>query len=121
MNTKRILLFLMVFTTINSFAQKGFKNPAAAYAHAMGYEFKTKTDAQGNEFGVTILPGGTEVKAWDFFKGKVAPEYSYCNKKGYFVKTKVLSEKGFSTECAVCYSNSDLKNFKNSPLFTNTT
>jgi uncharacterized protein YjdB/putative hemolysin len=116
MNTKSIVSLLMVFIAINSFAQKGFKNPAAAYAHAMGYEFKTKTDAQGNEFGVTILPGGTEVKAWDFFKGKVAPEYSYCNKKGYLVKTKVISEAGFSTECAVCYSNSNLKSGTEIPM-----
>jgi uncharacterized protein YjdB len=116
MNTKCILSFLMVLITINSFAQKGYKNPAAAYAQAMGYEFKTKTDARGNEFGVTVLPDGKEVNSWDLYKGKVSPEYSYCVKKGYLVKTKMLNEGGYTTECAVCYSNSSLKSTIEIPM-----
>ena len=85
-----------------SFAQKGFKNPAATYCEMLGYKYSTQIDKQGNQVGMCTLPTGKLVNAWDFYKGKVAQEYSYAAKKGYKIETVTENVNGYVTEYAVC-------------------
>ncbi|MCB8964975.1 MAG: fibronectin type III domain-containing protein [Bacteroidales bacterium] len=96
-----ILLALAI--SISTFGQKSFRNPAAAYCNMLGYGFVTETDNQGNQVGTAILPDGRKVNAWEFYKGKVAPEYSYAALKGYEIETVVEQMDGFTVEKAVCY------------------
>jgi C1A family cysteine protease len=48
------------------------------------------------------LPNGKQVNAWDFYKGKVAKEYSYAAKKGYDIDAVTEKVDGFVVERAVC-------------------
>lgn len=79
-------------------------NPAAAYCEALGYEYLIEDTPEGQR-GLCQLPNGEAVDAWQFLKGKVGQEYSYCQQKGYQIKTVKDTEKcmKFGTvECAVC-------------------
>ncbi len=100
---KRITLFLVAVVFVSTaFAQKGFRNPAAAYCESLGYNYSLQTDKQGNEVGMCTLPNGDKVVAWDFYKGKVAKEYSYAAKKGYSIACVKEKIDGYTTERAVC-------------------
>lgn len=114
--TFSLLLMAVLFATNGVFAQKGFVNPSALYVEAMGYEYKVIKTAEGPEQGVAVLPNGEQVSAWDLYKGKVAPEYSYCATKGMTVKTKVQTNDGYKSECAVCVSGSNLKSSAEVPM-----
>lgn len=83
-------------------AQKGFKNPAAVYCERLGYRYSIESDRAGNDVGVCLLPNGMEVNAWDFYRGKVAKEFSYAALKGYDVSTEVKTINGFTVEQQVC-------------------
>ena len=97
---------LILAISLLTFAQKGYKNPAAAYCEFMGYRYSIQIDKTGNEIGTCTLPNGEQVNAWDFYKGKVAKEYSYAAKKGYSIETVVEKIDGFTIEKTVCTSNS---------------
>ncbi len=49
-----------------------------------------------------LLPNGQKVNAWDFYKGKVAQEYSYPAKMGYDMQTVVETIDGYTVEKVVC-------------------
>lgn len=102
MKKSLLTLFLAMAIISSSFAQKGFRNPAAAYCDLLGYRYAVETDKKGNEIGKCILPDGREVNAWDFYKGKVAKEYSYAALKGYDIETITEKVNGFTVEKAVC-------------------
>jgi C1A family cysteine protease len=68
----------------------------------MGYRYENRIDENGNSNGVCILPNDSIVDAWDFFRGKVATEYSYCEKMGYRTEYLKTDTEGYVTECAVC-------------------
>lgn len=46
----------------------GLANPAAVYCTEMGYGYEIRTDAAGNQYGVCILPDGTERDEWDVYR-----------------------------------------------------
>ena len=46
----------------------GMPNPAAVYAEEQGLTVVSRTDAQGNQSGVIILPNGQEVNQWDYYR-----------------------------------------------------
>jgi chitodextrinase/C1A family cysteine protease len=99
---KTTLIMLTVAICMTTFAQKGLKNPAAAYCEFMGYHYSIQIDQNGNQVGMCILPNGQKVNSWDFYKGKVAKEYSYAAKKGYNIETVVENIDGYSIETALC-------------------
>jgi len=102
---KRNLLLTFVLLTIvisGVFAQKAYVDPAAKYAEMLGYRYSIDKNAKGNEVGMCVLPDGTKVNAWDFYKGKVAQEYSYAAKLGFDIETETIKENGYVTERAVC-------------------
>jgi C1A family cysteine protease len=94
-----LLFTFSLFATV--FAQKGFMNPSAKYAEILGYEYKTVKTSKG-DVGMVKLPNGKSVDAWDFFKGKVAQEYSYPARYGFEVQTKTSTHDGYTEEYPVC-------------------
>lgn len=102
MKKNLLVFFFAMAIVLSSFAQKGFRNPAAAYCDLLGYRYAVNTDKSGNKVGTCILPDGREVNAWDFYKGKVAKEYSYAALKGYDIETVVEKVNGYTVEKAMC-------------------
>jgi len=94
-----ILSIAFVFTVL---AQKSYVNPAAKYCEMLGYRYEVTTAKAGGDIGMVHLPDGRMVNAWDFFKGKVAQEFTYGAKLGFDVETEVVKENGYFTERAVC-------------------
>jgi chitodextrinase/C1A family cysteine protease len=91
--------FYIVFA---AFSQKGLVNPAAKYCEMLGYRYEIVSSKNMGDQGMVHLPDGRIVNAWDFFKGKVAQEYSYPARHGYEVETRTIEQDGFIIEEAVC-------------------
>lgn len=84
-------------------------NPAAKYCEVLGYEYVVEKDSTGAEFGICILPDGSKVDAWDFYKGKVKQEYSYCAKFGYNTELREAEKFGDTLECLYCTKSKGLR------------
>lgn len=98
-----IAIGLLLLGIVNPWAT-AMVNPSAAYCEALGYEYTVESTPQGQR-GLCVLPNGEAVSAWDFLKGKVGQEYSYCQQEGYQIKTVQDTEtcmKFGTVECAVC-------------------
>ncbi len=95
------ILLAGFFLLGNVFAQKGYKNPTAAYAELLGYRYSIETDAYGNQVDMIVLPNDEKVNAWDFYKGKVAQDYTYGALRGFDVNTEVTDMGGYTVETAV--------------------
>jgi putative hemolysin len=52
----------------------GMPNPSAVWADEMGYQYVTRVDAQGGQYGVIILPDGTERDAWEAYREYLAQQ-----------------------------------------------
>ena len=81
-------------------------NPAAVYCEDLGYEYFIKNTKDG-DYGMCRLPDGSEVEEWKFVEGKEKTEYSYCQQKGYSIKTVSGEQCNYSAECAVCVLDDD--------------
>jgi predicted secreted protein/putative hemolysin len=46
----------------------GLANPAAVWCEEMGYRYEIRADTAGNQYGVCILPNGTERNAWEAYR-----------------------------------------------------
>ncbi|MBD3348130.1 MAG: DUF333 domain-containing protein [Candidatus Eisenbacteria bacterium] len=79
----------------------GATNPAASYCSELGYDYLIEQTPDG-ERGVCVLPDGSRVDAWDFYRGKVADEYSWGARNGYSTETRVIDHGTFTTEVSVC-------------------
>jgi C1A family cysteine protease len=86
-------------------ADFGAINPAAAYCLALGYDYEVVEGADGHR-GMCTLPDGERVDAWDFFRGKSGREFSYCARQGYATSTRRERVGSFTSECAVCTTES---------------
>lgn len=98
--TASIVLLLCVISP----QPMGITNPAALYCEELGYEYVVESTPEG-ERGLCQLPNGDKVDAWQFLKGEVAQEYSYCRQKGHEIKT--IQDTGKCAQfgidkCAVC-------------------
>lgn len=74
-------------------------NPAAVYCEALGYECITESTEQG-EVVLCRLPSGETVDAWDFLRGKVALDWSYCAQQGY--EAKHVEDPEVCPDCTLC-------------------
>ena len=102
---RKITLLTIVFTVVlllNSFAQKGFVNPAAKYCEILGYKYEITSVKGVGDVGMVSLPDGKLVNAWDFYKGKIGQEYSYAAKHGYTVVTETSKVNGYTVESPIC-------------------
>ncbi len=52
----------------------GMANPSAVWAEQMGYQYLTRTNPDGSQYGVCILPDGSEHDAWELFRQSQAGE-----------------------------------------------
>ena len=78
-------------------------NIANQYCKFLGYELKRDPITKET---ICVLPNGQEVSPWTFFRGEVAPEYSYCVKKGRKIRTKKYSKNGkVEYTYPICYTN----------------
>ena len=50
---------------------------------------------------MAVLPNNEKVNAWDFYKGKVAQDYTYGALRGFEVSTEVVDMGGYQVEMAV--------------------
>ena len=101
MNNKIILILVLVFVLVNVSA---IRNPSAVYCEEMGYDFIINKTELGEQ-GICILSDGTKVNAWEFLRGEIAQEFSFCKKNGFEMKIIEYNEKCSSissSKCAVC-------------------
>ncbi|MDD1670874.1 MAG: DUF333 domain-containing protein [Methanomicrobiales archaeon] len=47
----------------------GVPNPAAAYCTSMHNRYEIRTNPDGSQYGVCILPDGTECDEWGYYQG----------------------------------------------------
>ena len=87
---------------IDSGIFKSRPNPASSYCEALGYRYEKQIDKRGNEVGICILPNGQKVNAWDFYKGKVGKQFSYCAKNGLQTVSHRKHTKGYTSTCTAC-------------------
>ena len=81
---------------------RGYPNPAAIYCDMMGYQYETRIDSEGSQYGICIFPDGSECDAWDFYYGRAGEEFSYCARYGYDIETEEIDGGTYSGECAIC-------------------
>jgi putative hemolysin len=99
------VILLIMFFLLSSITPQAnaLINPSAAYCIALGYNYVVDVNQGGK--GFCQLPNSQTVDAWEFLKGKVAQEYSYCTELGYELKTVHDSQKCIvflTDECSVC-------------------
>lgn len=99
---KNFTFLLLVLFAFSSMAQKSYVNPAAKYCEMLGYRYEVSNQKSGGDAGMVHLPDGRIVNAWDFYKGKIATEYSYAAKLGFEIETEVVKENGAIYERPVC-------------------
>jgi C1A family cysteine protease len=98
------LIFITTFLLFSGYLIgqfKGIPDPSAKYCKLLGYDYKIVKGEKG-EKGICLLPDGSAVSSWDFYKGKVGKEYSYCAKKGLLIETKIIDHGSSIEECPVC-------------------
>ena len=110
-NNKRIIVkvlqgfsFILLFLAISIPIAFALKNPAYVYCTELGYNNIVNETSRGS-VDYCQFPDGSSADAWNFLKGKVAQEFSYCKKEGYGIKTvqdSVICQRLFTEECAVC-------------------
>ncbi len=60
-------------TPITGTGDVNIANPASVYCEKQGYTLETRTDSEGNQYGVCIFPDGSECDEWAYFRGECAP------------------------------------------------
>ncbi len=53
--------------------EAGLPNPASVYCEGQGYTLEIRTDESGAQYGVCILPDGSECEEWAFYRGECGP------------------------------------------------
>ena len=101
-NSTFILTLVLTVFAFSVFGQKSYINPAAKYCQMLGYRYEITSQKSGGSVGMVHLPDGRIVNAWDFYKGKVAQEYSYGAKLSFETETEVIKKDGYTIERAVC-------------------
>jgi len=107
MKSFNIFILLLLFSVVSIFLAKtalSLLNPAAVYCNSLGYKYVTREEEEGAR-GFCVLPDGREVDAWEFLQGKVAREFSFCERNNYTIKTVKDPEKCLrflTDECSVC-------------------
>ncbi|MBQ9601134.1 MAG: DUF333 domain-containing protein [Neisseriaceae bacterium] len=54
--------------TMNQIEIMNIANPAAVFCIQQGGKSVIRQDAQGNQYGVCILPNGEEIDEWAYFR-----------------------------------------------------
>ena len=100
---KYTLLLLLLARLMTSQAQySGSPDPAYMYAKVLGYEINLDKELNKN---IVTFPDGSTADAWSFYRGLVGEKYSYCEKKGYKLKTKLVKNGKAKYRLSYCYDN----------------
>ncbi len=102
MLTKSSLFRFIYLLIISVLPLNAYDNLAAKYCNAMAYTYTIEHNKYGDETGKCLLPDNTKVDAWEFYKGKVAKEFSYCVKNGYQMISKSILKDGYAIDTPVC-------------------
>lgn len=100
---KNIFGFVLAFCLVINLTY-GLLNPAPTYCEQLGYEYFINQTEEG-EVGFCKISDDIILDSWDFLKGKVGKEYSYCKLHGYDIKNVNNSDvcpSIYFGECAVC-------------------
>ena len=46
----------------------GMPDPSAVFAQHQGYQYVTRTNLDGSQYGIAVLPDGSEYDAWDLYR-----------------------------------------------------
>jgi len=79
--------------------QTGLPNPAAVHCQEQGYQYETRSDEAGNQYGVCIFPDGSECDAWAYFRdecqpgdekpiGMANPASVFCHEQGFQLEVR---------------------------------
>ena len=96
---KRIVVIVIIISLSSTVV--GIRDPSEEYCSELGYKFIIKKGERG-QYGICQFPDNSTCRAWDFIKGKCGKEWSYCERKGYGMKTVSDRRCSYSRECAVC-------------------
>lgn len=99
---KKIILAAAVFAFANCCYSQNIPNPASLYVKFLGYKSEIKSDKEGNQRKVCILPDSSECDEWAFFRGTCGQAYSYCALKGYKADSFIDSTEGYKIIICKC-------------------
>jgi len=51
----------------------GMPDPSAVFAQHQGYQYVTRTNIDGSQYGIAVLPDGSEYDAWELFRESLQP------------------------------------------------
>ena len=95
-------LFVLASFLLPSGTIDATPNPSATYCTALGYSYRTVNGPEGQD-GI-CLADGHELPAWEFFRGRVGAEYSYCARKGMALELAPVEALGGRVTRPVCVS-----------------
>lgn len=81
-----IIIILLIGWTFQVYPQMGQPNPSVRYAEIFGYTWSYNKETGSVD---VTLPNDSIVDSWAFYRGEVGSKYSYCEKKGYELVTKI--------------------------------
>jgi len=102
-----VLIVLVTATLVRAkdvYIENPIKNPATEYCKSLGYEWFVEKTEEG-ERGICKFPDGSTADEWNFLRGNVSQDWSYCKKKGYEIKTLFNDTRCsyvYSIDCAAC-------------------
>jgi putative hemolysin len=101
LNTKKILLCVIMGILFITVPVHAMLNPSAVYCTAMGYTYEPVQSAVG-EYGLCRMPDNQYIDSWKFLRGEEGQKFSYCSRMGYNSKTSRDLEKCSAIGDAVC-------------------
>jgi len=97
---KKFMLILFAFFSIGVMGQVvNYGNTAVEYCKLLGYDIDY--DKSTGKI-LCVLPNGDKVSPWQFYRGKVGHEFSYCSKKGYKLRMKEITRNGATYAIPIC-------------------
>ena len=76
-------------------------NPSAVYCSALGYSYRI-IDTPDGQFGRCVVDD-LEFAAWDFFRGSVGQEHSYCAREGMDLEIKHIPLEAKCKQCKMTF------------------
>jgi len=63
---KKWILLIVLILVLTGISQ-AIPDPSAVYCILQGYDLETRTDEQGNQYGVCVFPDGSECSTWAYY------------------------------------------------------
>ncbi len=83
-------------------------NPAAFYCtQVMGYDYQVRSQSDGGQEGVCVMPDGEACNQWDFYTGQCGADASYCAQNGWAIQTRSDGKDPYANPYGVCVDSSN--------------